>query len=231
LATQTDGGNHYKSLSYKKAHTFITELRAANGTAGLALEFLILCATRTGETLKAEWSEIDRQTRTSEVPPEHRKGRLNKEKPLFVPLSNRAIEILDEVEKLTGGVGLIFPKPQGKRLSENAMLDVVKRLGYASPHGFRSTFQGWREDETSYPLELGEHAIGHAVPGVSGDYRDGSRMQRAGMATSRRRFTRCHGTTCPICRRSIHYPASDTSTPSLRIWAALTSPSSTTFRR
>jgi len=154
LATQTDGGNHYKSLSYKNAHTFVSKLRAANGTASLALEFLILCATRTGETLKAEWSEIDRQTRTWEVPPEHRKGRLNNEKPLFVPLSDRAMEILDEVEKLTGGAGLIFPNPNnGKRLSENSMLEVVKRLGYAteaSPHGWRSTKAGEKTRPTTH---------------------------------------------------------------------------------
>jgi integrase len=182
LATQTSGDRHFKALHYKKAPAFMSRLRERDGVGSAALEYLVLTATRTSEVLLAEWREIDRQTRTWEVPPHHRKGRKNREKPLFVPLSGRAWEILTEAEKRTGGAGLIFPNPvNGKRLSENALLQVVAGLGVkaeATPRGFRSTFQGWREDETSYPPELGEHAIGHAVPGVAGDYRRTTALER-----------------------------------------------------
>ena len=38
---------------------FMTRLRATQGTMARALEFTILCAVRTGETIGACWREID----------------------------------------------------------------------------------------------------------------------------------------------------------------------------
>jgi integrase len=38
---------------------FMADLRSRDATAAMALEFCILTATRTGETLGAEWKEID----------------------------------------------------------------------------------------------------------------------------------------------------------------------------
>ena len=39
--------------------TFLAALRKQDGIAARALEFLILTATRTGETLGATWDEVD----------------------------------------------------------------------------------------------------------------------------------------------------------------------------
>ena len=39
--------------------TFLVALRKQDGIAARALEFLILTATRTGETLGATWDEVD----------------------------------------------------------------------------------------------------------------------------------------------------------------------------
>ena len=50
---------HQKALPYADVPAFVKRLRSSDGMAALALEFLILTATRTGETLGAQWREID----------------------------------------------------------------------------------------------------------------------------------------------------------------------------
>ena len=61
---------HHKALAYADVPPFVKRLRSvqAGNTAALALEFLILTATRTGETLNATWDEID-LTRVWTIPP------------------------------------------------------------------------------------------------------------------------------------------------------------------
>jgi hypothetical protein len=50
---------HHAALPWAEIATFVAELRAQTGVAARALEFTILTAARTGETLGATWSEID----------------------------------------------------------------------------------------------------------------------------------------------------------------------------
>jgi integrase len=55
-------------MPYTALGAFLGELRARPGTAARALEFLILCASRTGEVLGARWDEIDLAQKTWTVP-------------------------------------------------------------------------------------------------------------------------------------------------------------------
>jgi len=50
---------HHPALSYEEIGAFMAELREQEGTAARALEFVILTATRTSETIRATWSEIE----------------------------------------------------------------------------------------------------------------------------------------------------------------------------
>ena len=54
-------GAHFKSVSYDDLPEIITRLQASTVSLAtrLALEFLILTASRTTEVLEAHWSEID----------------------------------------------------------------------------------------------------------------------------------------------------------------------------
>ena len=71
---------------------FVKRLRAVRRQhAALALEFLILTATRTGETLGAQWDEIDLDTATWTIPKERMK---KTDEEFSVPLSERALDIL-----------------------------------------------------------------------------------------------------------------------------------------
>lgn len=100
---------HRKALPYAEVAGCIEAVRAskAGATTKLALEFLALTATRSGETRLARWEEIDGTTWT--IPADRSKmGR-----PHRVPLSVRALEILREAEALSDGSDLIFPGPSG----------------------------------------------------------------------------------------------------------------------
>ena len=50
---------HHAALPWREAPAFMAKLSQQEGIAALALRFLILTATRTGEVIGAHWSEID----------------------------------------------------------------------------------------------------------------------------------------------------------------------------
>src|SRR5262249_38723123 len=50
---------HHAALPYAELGAFIKNLRACEGAASAALEFLILTVGRTGEVIGARWPEID----------------------------------------------------------------------------------------------------------------------------------------------------------------------------
>ena len=153
---------HHPALPYKEAPTFMNELRKLNSTSALALEFLILCASRSGEIRLARWIEFDiGPTKKWIVPAERMKTKKEHE----VPLSDRAVEILTSLKHGKQN-DLVFPGAKsGEPLSETALLMCLRgiRPGYTA-HGFRSTFSDWVGDETEYPRDLREFALAHKIP-------------------------------------------------------------------
>jgi len=119
---------HYRSLHYKELPEFIRSLRAREALSASALEFLILTASRTGEVVGANWFEVDMETKTWTIPASRMKARKAHE----VPLSTRAIEILEETQPLANGDQSkpIFPNRRGSRLSNMAMLTLLDRMEY-----------------------------------------------------------------------------------------------------
>jgi hypothetical protein len=83
------------------------------------------------------------------------------------PLSVRAVAILKEM-KLddTRKDGFVFAgRKAGTSLSNMAFLMMLRRMGRAdlTAHGFRSTFRDWCAERTSYPSDVAEMALAHAV--------------------------------------------------------------------
>ena len=97
---------HHKALAYADLPEFVKRLREvqAGNTAALALEFLILTATRTSETLNATWEEMIFDTATWTVP----KERMKMQKEHAVPLSDRALEILKAQHEACGKNPFVF---------------------------------------------------------------------------------------------------------------------------
>ena len=108
-----------------------------------------------------EWSEVDTEAATWTVPAARMKARREHR----VPLSRRALAVLQKARSLGTGSGLVFPSRKGKPLSNMAFAIVLRRLdaGDAVPHGFRSTFKDWSMEQTSFPWPVVEAALAHTL--------------------------------------------------------------------
>ena len=135
---------------------------SARPVTKLALEFLILTASRSSEVRFATWSEIDVQSRTWTIPAD----RMKAEREHRVPLCERGIAILDEAPAFGDGCGLIFPASPSadKALNDTAFVQLLKRLRIdGTAHGFRSSFRDWSAECTSIPREVCEAALAHTL--------------------------------------------------------------------
>ncbi len=157
-----------KSLHYSKVAECVETIHASEAwqSTKLALEFLILTASRSGEVRLARWEEIElpcgdtATCATWTVPAE----RAKQKRPHRVPLPSRAVEILRAAKTLDNGSGFIFPSIRGRTLSDMTLSKLVKELGYdADVHGFRTSFRTWVQEQTEYPREVAEAALGHKL--------------------------------------------------------------------
>jgi integrase len=167
---------HHAALPYAEAPTFMAELRARNEITARALEFTILTAARTGETLGAQWSEIDFRAKLWTVPGE----RMKSGKPHAVPLSDRTIKILEALPRVDG-CPFVFPgTKQGQSLSHTAMLKILRGMRPGlSVHGFRSTFSDWGRDRTNYGRDIVEACLAHTIRDVTERaYRRGTALEK-----------------------------------------------------
>lgn len=153
----------HAALDYREIGDFMPKLRTAEGVGARALEFVILCAARSGEVRGMRWAEVDLDEGVWTVPA----SRMKAEKEHRVPLSARAVELLRAMLPASGEVdleALVFPGMKGKSLSDMSLGAVLKRMKVdATVHGFRSTFRTWAAETTAYPRELCEVALAHTV--------------------------------------------------------------------
>jgi integrase len=166
----TDRG-HHAALPYAEIPAFVDDLRKIETVSARALEFCLLTATRTTETLAARWSEISREARTWTIPGERMKGG----RAHVVPLSDRALAILDELEAARES-DYVFPG-RGSNITSLKMT-MRKVRPAATVHGLRSSFRDWCGDEVDVPREIAEAALAHVVGGVEGAYRRGTALER-----------------------------------------------------
>lgn len=171
---------HHAALPYNEIGPFMAELRAREGSAAAALEFLILTAARTSEVVSARWGEIDFGARIWTVPGARMKsGREHR-----VPLTTAAIAVLDRTQGQDEEF-LFAGTKAGQGLSNMALLKLLERMGRGglTAHGFRSTFKNWATERTNFPRELAEAALAH----VLGDKTEAA-YQRGDMLGKRRRL-------------------------------------------
>jgi integrase len=168
---------HHAALPYPEIGSFMAELRQREGIASRALEFAILTAARTGEVIKARWSEVDLTERLWTVPPERMKaGKVHR-----VPLSDAASTILEKMGDIQRG-DFVFPAVKANQpLSNMALAMTLRRMrrGELTVHGFRSTFRDWAAECTDFPTEVAEMALAHVVADkVEAAYRRGDLFQK-----------------------------------------------------
>ncbi len=145
---------HHSALPYAELPAFLVKLREQEGVAARALEFTILTAARTSETIGAKLSEIDRKNKLWTVPAE----RMKAGKDHRVPLSDRALEILEEVGSGGDDKDSFVFRSRGldEPLSNMAMLKLLQRMGRGdlTVHGFRSTFRDWAAERRNFRMKL-----------------------------------------------------------------------------
>ena len=86
-------------------------------------------------------------------------------RPHRVPLSRRALAILEEARSQSDGDGVVFPAPRsGEVLSDMAFTQLLRRLELDFvPHGLRSSFRDWAAEQTDARHDVVESALAHAV--------------------------------------------------------------------
>ncbi|WP_429497101.1 tyrosine-type recombinase/integrase [Robbsia andropogonis] len=171
---------HHPALPFATMADFMVDLRQLDSLSARALEFTILTAVRTGETLGAVPAEFDLAKAIWTIPKERMKARRDHR----VPLGPRALEIASErieAEKASG-TKMLFPGARkGRPLSNMAMLQVVRGMtwGHLTVHGFRSTFRDWAAERTAYANEVVEMALAHTVGNATeAAYRRGDMLER-----------------------------------------------------
>lgn len=170
---------HHAAMDYADVPAFIAELRERQAMAAMALEFAISTAARSGEVLGARWNEIDLEAKVWTVPATRMKaGREHR-----VPLSTRALAILEKLAEAKISDFVFAGQRPGKPLSGMALEMVLRRMKIegVTVHGFRSAFRDWAGEETHFPREIAEAALAH----VAGDATE--RAYRRGDALEKRR--------------------------------------------
>jgi integrase len=157
----TTDKQHFSAMHYDNLPGFIRQLRTHQhrSITAAALEFTILTATRSSETLQMRWDEINFEQKLWGIPSHRMKaGREHR-----VPLSARAVAILEKQREHAVGDHVFTGFGQG-HLSSKSMIGFLRKMGIKeSVHGFRSTFRNWCGDKTHFDRETIETCLAHQV--------------------------------------------------------------------
>ncbi|KAF3998892.1 tyrosine-type recombinase/integrase [Glaciimonas immobilis] len=170
------------SVASKKNYAAITEprqvgvlMRAIFSYSGYpyavaALKLAPLVFVRPGELRSAEWVEIDLGTAEWRIPGEKMKMRNDH----LVPLSTQAVEILRNLQAITGHGKYVFPSIRDEKrcMSENTITGALRGMGFSKQvmtgHGFRAMARTIMDEVLNERVDLIEHQLAHAVKDPNG---------------------------------------------------------------
>ncbi len=161
---------HHKAIDYHALPAAMTALRGASGTSARAVEFLALTALRSSEVREAVWPEFDLSAKVWTVPADRMKMGIEHR----VPLSDRAIEILQAQKQQSTSDYVFGGDAEGRPISDTAMTKAFRSAASdqsVTLHGLRSAFRDWAGDMTSHPRDVCEAALAHKIQGVEAAYR------------------------------------------------------------
>lgn len=172
-ALRTASEKHHAAITDPKAVGAL--LRAIDGYVGTlvtktALQLAPLVFVRPGELRHAEWAEIDLDSAEWNIPAEKMKMR----QAHLVPLADQAVEILREIEPLTGRGRYVFPSARSPKrpMSNNAVLSALRRMGFEKDemtgHGFRAMARTILDEVLHFRPDYIEHQLAHAVKDPNG---------------------------------------------------------------
>ncbi|MFJ1471053.1 tyrosine-type recombinase/integrase [Massilia orientalis] len=150
-------------------------LRSIHGYQGhpyarAALKLSPLVFVRPGELRAAEWNEIDFGAAEWRIPGH----KMKMDSDHIVPLSTQALEILREVQPMSGHGKFVFPsiRTAERCMSENTINAALRSLGYSkeimTAHGFRAMARTILDEVLAERVDLIEHQLAHAVKDTNG---------------------------------------------------------------
>ena len=155
------GKEHHRALPHAQVADALKTVRdsGANPLTKLAFEFLVLTAARSGEVRLADWAEVDTAAATWVIPA----SRMKSGKEHRVPLSDRAMGVLEQARGLADGRGLVFRSSTGKALTDSTISKLLRENGIgAVPHGFRSSFRDWCAAQ-NIDRQVAEASLAHSL--------------------------------------------------------------------
>ena len=153
---------HNPYLKSDEIGAFIREVEADTGGEVIKLAILLTlhCLTRTQETRFAQWHEFDLEAKLWNIPAE----RMKMKRPHTIPLTPQVLRLLERLKPFTGHQPYLFWNASiGKPFSENAMLQVLYRLGLKGKltiHGLRATGSTVLND-ARFDKDIIEAALAH----------------------------------------------------------------------
>ena len=166
------------------------DLGSRDGMAAKALQFLTLCASRSGEVRGMTWGEVDFCGADGANHANHANranrgalwtipaSRMKAEREHRVPLTAEAVALLQSLPRMDSP--FVFFAPKGGQLSDMTLSAVMRRMQEAEvkagrdgfldprnerpavPHGLRSTFRQWAA-EKGFDRDMAEMALAHHV--------------------------------------------------------------------
>ncbi len=164
-------GKHFAAVTEPKQVAEV--LRALDGYEGTltvrcALRLAPLVFVRPGELRHAQWEDINLEEA------EWRYTVTKTDTQHIVPLSRQAVEILRELQPLTGQSRYVFPGARSnlRPMSDNAILAAMRRMGIGkeemSGHGFRAMARTILDEVLGFRPDYIEHQLAHSVRDPNG---------------------------------------------------------------
>ena len=158
----------------------------------IALALAALLFQRPGNIRAMEWQEISFEKALWSIPASKMKGTVHAKRngrPHLVPLAPQALDLLREIQPLTGGGRYVFPCTlTGERpMSENTLRAALRRMGYSNDemtaHGFRAMARTIMVEQLDVMPDVIEAQLAHSKSGPLG-----SAYDRAEFMEKRRRM-------------------------------------------
>jgi len=179
LLSAIPGPKHHAALPWSEVPALMRVLQVDDSSSAKALQWTILTAARTAETLGATRPEIKSPKEYAQIAKlsTHLIGgdtwivpaeRMKEGREHHVPLTKEALALIEHCKG-----SKLFPGYGGQ------MMELLSKLrpGY-TVHGFRSSFTDWAA-ENDYSQELREMALAHAVgDSVEQAYRHTTRLSK-----------------------------------------------------
>jgi len=164
--------NHAAIVDPVQLGGLLRALHAYHGTPVVqaALKLAPMVFVRPGELRQAEWAEVDLDAAVWSIPA----ARMKMRQAHIVPLARQAVEVLRELQPITGHGQYVFAggRTDKRPMSEVAVLAALRVMGFdkdtVTGHGFRATARTLLDEVLGYRPDIIEHQLAHAVKDPNG---------------------------------------------------------------